>query len=112
MGYGTPFNKQHRTFDSGTQGAINELVVAQDMLRKGFQVFRAVAPCASCDLIAIRGDTILRVEVGWSSKFSPTSDRSSKLKNSRYRFDVWAGVTPEGQVRYVPDVLRLDEKVA
>jgi hypothetical protein len=49
---------------TGTTGAISELRVAVDLLLKGFEVFRAVSPACSCDLIAMReGKTPIRIEV-------------------------------------------------
>jgi hypothetical protein len=48
---------------SGTTGAIGELVVAIDLLRRGYEVFRALSPSCSCDLAIIRDRNLVRVEV-------------------------------------------------
>jgi hypothetical protein len=32
-------------------------------MEKGYEVFRALEPCASCDLIAMKGSEILRIQV-------------------------------------------------
>lgn len=44
-------------------GTISELLVCADLLRMGYEVFWAVSPTASCDLIATKGDAVFRVEV-------------------------------------------------
>lgn len=48
---------------TGTTGAVSELIAASDLTLRGYDVFRAVSPAAPCDLIAIRGDRLVRVEV-------------------------------------------------
>lgn len=48
---------------SGTVGAISELIVASDMMLKGFAVFRALSPSCYCDLIAIKDNKFHHVEV-------------------------------------------------
>lgn len=52
--------KQHST---GVTGAISELLVAGDLMQKGFEVFRALSPASSCDLMAYKDHCFLRVEV-------------------------------------------------
>ena len=47
----------------GTVGAINELKVGEDLLVKGYDVFRALSPTCSCDLVALKNKRLLRVEV-------------------------------------------------
>jgi PD-(D/E)XK endonuclease len=47
----------------GCLGAANELRVCTDLLTRGWSVFRSVSPNCPCDLIAMRGSKILRVEV-------------------------------------------------
>ena len=48
---------------SGTIGAMHELVVAADLLGRGFSVFRALSPSCPCDLAVLKGDRLLRIEV-------------------------------------------------
>lgn len=38
----------------GTVGAISEMMVASDLMGKGFSVFRALSPSCFCDLIAVK----------------------------------------------------------
>ena len=46
-----------------TVGAINELRVATDLLRKGYEVFRALTPNSPCDLAILKKSKLLRIEV-------------------------------------------------
>lgn len=48
---------------TGTVGALAELLVSADLLNRGYEVFRALSPSCSCDLVAVRGQYILRIEV-------------------------------------------------
>lgn len=48
---------------TGTIGAIGELVVAADLLLKGYAVFRALSPSCPCDLALLCEDQLYRVEV-------------------------------------------------
>ena len=44
-------------------GAIAELMVTQDLLRKGYEIFRAISASCSCDLIALKNKKLFRIEV-------------------------------------------------
>ena len=44
-------------------GALHELVVAVDLLKKGYAVFRSLSPACSCDLAILKEKRLLRVEV-------------------------------------------------
>jgi predicted AAA+ superfamily ATPase len=44
-------------------GAFCELVIAADLLRRGYEVFRSVSAHSSCDLVCIKNRESLRVEV-------------------------------------------------
>lgn len=43
---------------AGTQGAVSEMMAAVDLLRRGYEVFRALSPNAGCDLIALKGGSM------------------------------------------------------
>jgi hypothetical protein len=48
---------------TGTVGAISELVASVDLMRNGFEVFRAVSQACSADLVVLRDGRMWRVEV-------------------------------------------------
>jgi len=45
------------------RGTISELVAAADLTEKGYEVFRALDPCASCDLLTLKDGKTQRVQV-------------------------------------------------
>ena len=49
--------------NSGTVGAIGELTVCADLLKKGYEVFRSVASTCSCDVLAMKNGKVLRIEI-------------------------------------------------
>lgn len=86
--------------EANTRGAVSELLVAADLLQRGYEVFRAVSAATSCDLLAMHAGVTFRVEVR-----STTRARDGKLGHrlSRYdkgRFDIAALVEPNGAIHY------------
>lgn len=71
---------------SGTVGAISEMEVCAELMRKGYAVFRSLSPSCFCDAIAVKGEKILKIEIRTSYEH-PTSKiihYSKKLnKNER-----------------------------
>jgi len=74
---------------SGTVGAISELLVAVDLMRRGLHVFRCLSPHGPCDLAVLSNGTLKKVEVTTGSR-----SRSGKLftpsKSPKHDFDVLA----------------------
>lgn len=61
-----------------TIGALSELHVVNDLLIRGFYVFRAVSPSCVCDLVAVhKSGECFRVEVK-----TGTTDASGKIRHS------------------------------
>jgi hypothetical protein len=56
-------NKRTVLLPKATLGAVSELRVASDLLARGYDVFRAVSPVCSCDLVALKNGNLHRVEV-------------------------------------------------
>lgn len=48
---------------TGTIGALAELMVSCELMRVGYEVFRAMSPSSDSDLIAIKDNTIYKIEV-------------------------------------------------
>ena len=59
---------------TGTVGAMSELLVSSDLLRKGYAVFRSVSPACFCDLIAIKEKKMLKMEVRTAYKSRETDN--------------------------------------
>lgn len=88
---------------SGTQGALAELVAAVNLTRRGYEVFRAIGPHASCDLLALKGEAVLRIEVRTGYKTLGGELRHPKPERDRGRQDVYA-VVFEDSVTYIPPI--------
>lgn len=96
------------TYDlpTGTVGALAELMVSTDLLGKGFEVFRAVSPACSVDLIAKKGDKPIRVEVR-SARYnlSGTISYPGMGGEKRDKYDVMAAVThKDNKIHYLPPI--------
>ena len=82
---------------------MSELVCATDLMRLEWDVYRAVAWTASCDIVAIKGNTVLRVEVRTAAVLK--DDKLTSAKNGRY--DVLARVWYD-EVEYTPPLEELE----
>src|SRR6266536_2821533 len=49
--------------NTGTTGAMGEILVTYDLMQRGYEVFRSISPTGSCDLLAMKEKAIIRVEV-------------------------------------------------
>lgn len=90
---------------TSTVGAISELTVSTDLLRRGFDVFRALSPAGPCDLVVLRGDRLLRIEVRTGSRAA--SGRITWGKRATDRADHYAVVlhTATGdEIHYFPPI--------
>ncbi len=88
---------------TGTQGALSELVATVDLTRRGFEVFRAISPNASCDLLAMKDATILRIEVRTGYKTLGGELRYPRPARDLGRQDIYA-VVFEDAVTYIPPI--------
>jgi hypothetical protein len=86
---------------TNTTGAISELEVSADLLKKGYEVFRAVSPSCSCDLIAHKNGKLLKIEVRTGSINVVT--KTKLVNRSNFRADILAAVYSSG-VEYDPSL--------
>ena len=77
----------------GTVGAIAELRVSMDLLSRGYQVFRALSPHASCDLAVLQGDHLLRIEV--TTAYRSSAGTITSPQHNPQSYDVLARVLPD-----------------
>jgi hypothetical protein len=78
-----------------TIGAIAELTASIALMNLGWSVYRAFSHNAPCDLVAIKGSAVLRIEVKTATEGkSPTLDRS--------KFDHLALLIRGGEVVFQP----------
>lgn len=87
---------------TGSVGAIAELQVCADLLSRGYAVFRAVSPASPCDVVALKDEEMLRVEVR-TGYFDFGGRVLAPLMPRDYgRFDVFAIVLRDEAVIYLP----------
>lgn len=87
---------------TGTVGAISDLIVCADLLKKGYEVFRSVSQSCSCDLAILKNGHLLRVEVktGYSTA---RGKRFTNKPSHPEKFDILAVAYHDG-VKYEPDL--------
>jgi Holliday junction resolvase len=85
---------------TSTIGAINELRVAGDLMTKGYEVFRALSPACSCDLVALKNGVLSRIEVRTAYR-----SRTGITRNAtNFRGDILAFVLPK-KIIYEPELI-------
>jgi hypothetical protein len=98
------------SISTAVKADIHSLLVAADLLRRGFAVFRKLGRATPCDLVIVQGR--------WCWRVATRTVRYSTLPRSRgqiyprqppdpERFDVVAYVLPDGVIRYEPSLERL-----
>jgi hypothetical protein len=97
------------SLSTGTKGAINEMAVCVDLMKRGFHVYRAISPSCPCDLVIWFGPTVLRVEVKGAYYNRLGSLQNINIKDTqRATCEIVAAVTPDGIIHYnplLPDIL-------
>lgn len=91
----------HAKVSCTTTGAIGELLVSVDLLHRGFAVFRALSPACPCDLIALSGNRMLRIEV--TKAVMLASGKTSFPPHKKENYDIMALFDDEGAIFYIPE---------
>lgn len=89
-----------------TTGALAELLISADLLKRGYEVFRALSPSCSCDLMVLKDGKTIRVEVktAYRNKISGNIMRSPVKPGA---FDLVAMVIGGIEILYTPELERL-----
>jgi len=101
-----PFQTPH---NRSVVGSASELLACADLLKRGFSVFRAVSGCCSCDIVILKGKTLLRVEV--KTAYRNESGRGVCAVNQRQvgQHDILAKVfLVENVIEYTPPLPSLE----
>lgn len=91
---------------TGTVGAIAELEISTDLLKKGYEVFRALSPSCSCDILILKNGVSRKIEVRSGSR-----TKTGKLihPNKNFRADMWAiFVHRTKEIIYIPELPKDD----
>lgn len=86
---------------TGQLGAVGELVASVDLIRRGYEVFRAVSPACSCDLIILKNGMLRRVEVRTAYRNVNGTITYPRQTKDEGRSDVFALIV-DGGVIYEP----------
>ncbi len=88
---------------TGSVGAIAELIVSVDLMKRGYEVFRALSQACSCDLLALKHGVAIRVEVRSASY---NKNGTIGFARSNIRGEQIAAVThSDGVIHYIPELL-------
>lgn len=101
---------QNNALSTGQIGAMNELIVSADLIRRRVHVFRAVSPSSPCDLIIILGGQLLRVEVTTGNRHLMANGELGKLcfiSHNHDKYDILAVVTSTEGIVYIPPLPEL-----
>jgi len=101
-------NAIDKSICTGSVGAASEMLVAADLLLKGYHVFRSMSPACPCDLAILKGNKMLRVEVTTAYRTPSGRIQSSKTAavKSSERHDILAYVIRTTQeIIYEPELL-------
>jgi hypothetical protein len=88
--------------NSGQSGAVAELLVSADLLRRGYEVFRSVSQTASCDMVALRDGRCVRIESRMGRYRNDGTVTTPSAQRDAGRFDVMAVLTPDQEIHYFP----------
>jgi Holliday junction resolvase len=99
---------QKTILPSGTTGAMSELMISADLMKHGYDVFRALSPSCYCDIIATRSDGSLRIEV--RTGYRNQSGKVGFPKNTNGDIDAFAVyIREDNSIHYFnTDVQQID----
>lgn len=95
------------SLNSSHMGAIAELLVAADLLNKGYEVFRALSSGCSCDIAVLKSGKLLRIEVKTRRRTSSGNVSTAPTTHQVGKHDVMAIYVPgEPEIIYtgLPDL--------
>jgi hypothetical protein len=88
-----------KELNTGAKGAIQEYRIIVDLMVKGYEVFRACSPNQSCDLIATKGATVVKVEC--KTVNVKLNGDVGKVPRNIDKHDVLACITKDGRIFYL-----------
>lgn len=96
-------NPRNTKYNKGATGAISELLASSDLLKRGYEVFRALNSQAVCDLAIISKEgTLLRIEVKSATLGVSGNLLYPKRASQKGKHDILAAVLADGRIDYMP----------
>ena len=99
--------KWRRLLSSGTTGAVHEIEVAADLLKREYHVFRSMSPSCPCDLICMKDDVSFRVEVTTGNRSKSGNISHPKIYVPK-TWDILAIVVND-EIIYVPELATISQ---
>ena len=95
-----------KNISSGTIGAVAELIVSLDLMKRGYEVYRALSPASSCDILALKGKKVFTIEVrtGYKSKDNKTIITNRFNMRAKYLAIV---IHRTNEIIYEPDFFKI-----
>lgn len=93
----------YKHLSPGTVGALHELTVACDLIRRGFHVFRAISASCVCDLAILKGKKLVRVEV--TTGYHTVAGNITYPLHDPSNYDIMAVVVKGGITYFPPGIL-------
>lgn len=93
--------------ETGTLGAMSELIAAADLIARGYEVYRALSPSSKSDLVVIKDGVIKRVEVRTGYRYKTSHDlffSKDRCHSDMFAVVVSPGVSAETEILYVPEL--------
>ncbi len=94
-------DKESRQLPTPTIGAVHELNVSIDLMRKGWHVFRALSPACPADLVAYKAPHLLKIQVTKARR------KNRKIQYDPHKgepFDILALSFLSGKIIYIPEL--------
>lgn len=85
----------------GQVGALQELRVTCDLLKKGFEVYRNISQHGVGDLVAFKNGTTFLIDV--KSVLHISADGRWIHNKSKHNVPYYALITKSGKIKYLPD---------
>lgn len=85
-------------------GALSELLVCADLMKRGFEVFRAVSPAATCDMVVLSGKSTLRIQVKTANRLPRGGISYPAPKYANQHDHVAAVLISENSITYIPEL--------
>jgi Holliday junction resolvase-like predicted endonuclease len=102
----------HPEMNQRDLGAWSELLASADLMKRGYDVLRAVSQSCPCDIVAFKDDKdLMRIQVRTGS-YNPTGMATAMVaQKDASKFDVLAIVMKDGKVFYEPNVFQEDNSM-
>jgi hypothetical protein len=95
--------------NTGTVGAIAELVVSVDLMKMGYEVYRALSPASSCDILALKENFSLKFEVRTGRYVNGTGNLYYPKKRTVGK-NVAVVTFSDNKIHYIPDLPNFSDK--